>query len=173
MIGETNLYFPDERYPCIAETSIKIGNPEFRGRGRGWEAMLLLIHYGITELTARQFHATLLESDQRSVNLFDKLGFKAAKKNNTTGEIMMIKDVNPCWIYSVETNINYVKIPNHEIRILSHLLQQKNIFIQLGKSRYVSSDMKQNMENAKKRLRGITSAPRNETTQTVDFLDEI
>lgn len=169
MIGKTNLYFPDERCLCVVETSIQIGNPEFRGKGRGLEAMLLLIHYGITELKARQFHAIVFENDKRAVNFFDKLGFEAAQKNHKTREIKMIKDVNPCWIYSVETNLNYVKIPNHEIRILSHLLEQKNIFIQLGKSRYLTPE--QNMKNAGKGVRGIRIAPKHETTQTNDFLD--
>lgn len=47
MIGDTNIFFhKNDDGQLVGETEIMVAEKTARGGGRGWEAMLLMIHYG-------------------------------------------------------------------------------------------------------------------------------
>lgn len=46
MIGDTNLFFNDLQETNIAEIEIMIADEAYRGKKRGWEAVILMMHYG-------------------------------------------------------------------------------------------------------------------------------
>jgi hypothetical protein len=47
MIGDTNIFFrKNDDDQLIGETEIMVAEKTLRGGGRGWEAMLLMMHYG-------------------------------------------------------------------------------------------------------------------------------
>ncbi|XP_015585039.1 N-acetyltransferase 9-like protein isoform X2 [Cephus cinctus] len=75
MIGDTNLFFNDVKYPHTAEAEIMIAEPIARGRRMGWEAMILMLRYGIEELKVKQFCVKIAMDNERSINMFKKLGF--------------------------------------------------------------------------------------------------
>lgn len=50
MIGDVNLFFTDSEDPHSAEIEIMIAEPTYRGKGIGKEAVLIMMHYGITDL---------------------------------------------------------------------------------------------------------------------------
>lgn len=46
MIGDTNLFFNDSQESNIAEIEIMIADEAHRGKKRGWESVILMMHYG-------------------------------------------------------------------------------------------------------------------------------
>lgn len=46
MIGDTNLFFNDLDQPGDAEVEIMIADVGYRGKKRGWEAIILMLLYG-------------------------------------------------------------------------------------------------------------------------------
>lgn len=47
MIGDTNLFFNDMECKYTAEAEIMIAEKEYRHKRRGWEAILLMLRYGL------------------------------------------------------------------------------------------------------------------------------
>lgn len=47
MIGDTNLFFNESDQPNTAEVEIMIANVTYRRKKRGWEAVILMLLYGI------------------------------------------------------------------------------------------------------------------------------
>ncbi|PHT96405.1 N-acetyltransferase 9 [Capsicum chinense] len=47
MIGDTNLYIIEKDLKeKTAEAAVMIADPNYRSKGFGWEAMLLMLNYG-------------------------------------------------------------------------------------------------------------------------------
>ncbi|MCD6550090.1 GNAT family N-acetyltransferase [bacterium] len=59
-----------------AELGIFIGEKEYWGKGYGTEALELLISYGFTQLNLHSIASLVVSSNERSVRLHKKLGFK-------------------------------------------------------------------------------------------------
>lgn len=47
MIGDTNLFFNESEQPGSAEAEIMVASVAYRGKRRGWEAMILMLLYGM------------------------------------------------------------------------------------------------------------------------------
>lgn len=73
-IGSTNLAYQNEE-KAFAEFSYYIGEPEYRGKGIGSEALQLTVGYGINELKLEKITAEVLEINQTSLNCFLSNGF--------------------------------------------------------------------------------------------------
>ncbi|XP_070161553.1 uncharacterized protein [Polyergus mexicanus] len=76
MIGDTNLFFNDSQESNIAEIEIMIADEAHRGRKRGWESVILMLHYGFETLNINQFRAKIKSNNVMSINMFEKLGFQ-------------------------------------------------------------------------------------------------
>ncbi|MEM9363273.1 MAG: GNAT family N-acetyltransferase [Bacteroidota bacterium] len=59
-----------------AGMGIVIANPEKRNKGVGAEAISLVCDYVFSTLHLHQVYANILEDNEASINLFNKLGFK-------------------------------------------------------------------------------------------------
>lgn len=149
MIGDTNLFFPDAENLSLAEAEIMIAEERFRGKGRGWEAMLLMLHYGISELGVKKYQVKIGEHNEQSISMFKKLGFEFSEKSEVFKEITMVKEVTPVWKNSVEVNLNFIKIKNCDIRVLSGVFAQRRAQQQLEKERK-EKEAKENEDNDKK-----------------------
>jgi RimJ/RimL family protein N-acetyltransferase len=48
MVGDVNLFINDPHDPSAAEIDVMIAEAWARGRGVGRQAVLLMLHYGVT-----------------------------------------------------------------------------------------------------------------------------
>ncbi|XP_033197367.1 uncharacterized protein LOC117160609 [Bombus vancouverensis nearcticus] len=75
MIGDTNLFFNESDQPNTAEVEIMIANVTYRRKKRGWEAMILMLLYGISVLNVTKYIAKIKFDNEKSIKMFEKLGF--------------------------------------------------------------------------------------------------
>ncbi|MHB8627421.1 MAG: GNAT family N-acetyltransferase [Aggregatilineales bacterium] len=54
---------------------IGIGEPDYRGKGYGTDAMLLLVGYGFRELDAYRIQLGVLSTNPRAIRCYEKVGF--------------------------------------------------------------------------------------------------
>lgn len=81
----------------IAEVGIAIGEKEYRGRGYGTEALMLLLEYAFNSLNLRKACLTVLGFNKRAYRCYCKCGFKVEgrkrqqfyKNGRYTDEIVM------------------------------------------------------------------------------------
>ncbi|CAJ0947189.1 unnamed protein product, partial [Mesorhabditis belari] len=73
MVGDVNLFLDHETK--TAECEVMIAAKDARRKGFALEAMTLMIGYGIRFVKVENFFAVITEDNQRSMALFEKLGF--------------------------------------------------------------------------------------------------
>jgi len=76
----------------IGEVELMIAEKSFRGRGRGKEAILLMLHFGLEKLGVGKFVAKIGADNSPSQNLFQKIGFRKTKCNAVFEEVTMKAD---------------------------------------------------------------------------------
>ncbi|XP_017753350.1 PREDICTED: uncharacterized protein LOC108545974 [Eufriesea mexicana] len=81
MIGDTNLFFNDLNQPNTAEVGIMIANITYRRKKRGWEAIILMLLYGIEKLNATKYIAKIKSNNEESIKMFEKLRFQKLKSS--------------------------------------------------------------------------------------------
>lgn len=98
MIGDTNLFFGNEGNQ-VAEAEIMIAETAKRGKKMGWEAMILMLRYGmnfviyiisvvrvitfitqlhftgVEELSVKKFVVKIALDNEKSIKMFSKLNF--------------------------------------------------------------------------------------------------
>lgn len=77
-----------------AECELMIAEKDFRGQGRGKEALLLMLHYGVDKLNVDRFVAKIGADNSVSQNLFNKIGFRTTKFNKVFEEVTMKADLS-------------------------------------------------------------------------------
>lgn len=151
MIGDTNLFFTDPDNPFCAEAEIMIAEESFRGRKRGWEAMLLMLHYGISELKVKSYQVKIGEDNENSLKMFKKIGFEFSERSEAFKEVTLVKTVNAQWKNWLEMNLNFIKIKNCDIRVIAAIAAQRRAQIQAQKDKEKKDkEQKDNEDNSKK-----------------------
>jgi RimJ/RimL family protein N-acetyltransferase len=59
-----------------AEFRIRIGEPEYWGRGHGTEATILLCGYGLQELGLRRINLSVFDFNERAMRCYRRVGFE-------------------------------------------------------------------------------------------------
>lgn len=59
-----------------AEIGINIAHPEYRGKGYGAEAMVLVMRYGFEQLNLNRVSLHVMSFNTRAIRLYEKLGFQ-------------------------------------------------------------------------------------------------
>ena len=94
MIGDTNLFIQkfetEEKDAFVAEVEIMIAEKVERGKKLGYEALCLMINYGISQLNIKKFEAKIKCDNEPSIKLFEKLGFVESKRSEVFNEITYI-----------------------------------------------------------------------------------
>ncbi|XP_033329392.2 N-acetyltransferase 9-like protein isoform X1 [Megalopta genalis] len=111
MIGDTNLFFNDPDHVNTAEAEIMIANVAYRNKKRGWEAMILMLLYGIDKLNVTRYRAKIKFDNEGSIKMFTKLQFREVEKSQVFQESTFEKAVNQewrGWLYSeIKEAIHY------------------------------------------------------------------
>ncbi|XP_033609241.1 N-acetyltransferase 9-like protein isoform X3 [Cryptotermes secundus] len=98
MIGDTNLFFfQSEDCMKLAEAEIMIAENSARRKRRGWEAMLLMLRYGCEELAIEKFQAKISCVNEKSILMFQKMGFVKISESAVFKEVTLEKCVNETW----------------------------------------------------------------------------
>ncbi|KAK4872656.1 hypothetical protein RN001_014685 [Aquatica leii] len=112
MIGDTNLFFANEENRIVAEAEIMIAEEGSRGQRRGWQAMLLMLLYGIANLGVQQYVVKITCDNDVSINMFKKMGFEEVSRNRVFNEITLIKLIDSTWNYWLKNSVGEFKLIN-------------------------------------------------------------
>lgn len=107
MIGDTNLFVCGE--DNSAEAEIMIAESKYRGQKMGWEAMLLMLRYGVETLKIKQFQAKIKMENSASLKMFHKMGFSEKSRSEVFQEITLACDVSPDFCEWLEENSNMIR----------------------------------------------------------------
>lgn len=100
MVGDTNIFVrtDDQGKPTVGEAEIMIAEKSARGQGLGWEAMCLLLLYGVDKLNLKRYEAKIKTENHASIAMFAKLGFAEVSRSLVFGEITFSRDVTDEWM---------------------------------------------------------------------------
>ncbi|KAI8430134.1 hypothetical protein MSG28_000533 [Choristoneura fumiferana] len=106
MIGDTNIFITDKE-SSTGEIEIMIAEKYARGRKLGWEAVILMILYGINQIAIKNFEAKISMKNVISITMFQKLLFKETSRSEAFQEITLAKAVDDEWANWLETQYKY------------------------------------------------------------------
>lgn len=96
MIGDTNIFITDKEAD-IGEIEIMIAEDSARGKKLGWEAVILMLLYGITHIKVNIYEAKISLINKISIRMFKKLGFEEKSRSDVFQEITLVKKVSDEW----------------------------------------------------------------------------
>ncbi|XP_073834238.1 microtubule-associated Nat9 isoform X2 [Musca autumnalis] len=107
LVGDTNLFISQdyETGEKVAEAEIMIAETQARGKGYGWEAMLLMMKYAQQELSVEKFEAKIGMDNEKSQRMFKKMQFCEIKRVEVFREITYERKVTKEWIEWLEQQI--------------------------------------------------------------------
>jgi len=97
MIGDTNLYldvvYEESESSSTAEIEIMIAEQSARRKGCASEALQLMLQFGNCSLGKTKFLAKIKDDNQKSIRLFETLGFSFLSRNSVFQEVTYRKEV--------------------------------------------------------------------------------
>ncbi|XP_038208687.1 N-acetyltransferase 9 [Zerene cesonia] len=96
MIGDTNIFVTDKTQ-AQGEIEIMIAEKSDRGKKMGWEAVILMLLYGIEYVNLKKYEAKISLSNEKSLKMFNKLGFEEVSRSNVFQEITLHKVISTEW----------------------------------------------------------------------------
>ncbi|KAG7390167.1 N-acetyltransferase 9 [Phytophthora pseudosyringae] len=75
MAGDVNLFFNDYDDPHACEMEIMIAQDKYRRKGFAEEAVKLMMAYATSKLNVTRFICKIIETNNASIQLFEKLGY--------------------------------------------------------------------------------------------------
>lgn len=97
MIGDTNIFITDKSLRT-GEIEIMIAEKWARGHKLGWQAVLLMLLYGIQHIGLTIYEAKISLSNNISIQMFKKLGFVDKSLSEVFQEVTLEKHVTDSWI---------------------------------------------------------------------------
>ncbi|KAK5819592.1 uncharacterized protein LOC108468064 [Gossypium arboreum] len=89
MVGDVNIYMNDLDDPQLAEIEIMIAELKSRGKGLGKESVLMMMAYAVKNFRIHVFRAKIGASNESSLSLFRKLGFKETSYSEIFKEVTL------------------------------------------------------------------------------------
>ncbi|XP_063374228.1 alpha/beta-tubulin-N-acetyltransferase 9 [Cydia amplana] len=96
MIGDTNIFIKDSD-SSTGEIEIMIAEKTARGKRLGWEAVILMLLYGIKDINLKDFEAKISMKNLISIAMFQKLGFEEISRSDVFEEVTLAKAVSEEW----------------------------------------------------------------------------
>ncbi|KAH9638954.1 hypothetical protein HF086_005035 [Spodoptera exigua] len=106
MIGDTNIFIT-EKGLGVGEIEIMIAEESARGKKFGWEAVILMLLYGIQHINLKIFEAKISLSNNISIKMFQKLGFQEKSLSEVFQEVTLEKVVNEEWMKWLNEQTQY------------------------------------------------------------------
>ncbi|KAG2780890.1 hypothetical protein PC129_g8965 [Phytophthora cactorum] len=75
MAGDVNLFFNDYDDPHACEMEVMIAEEKYRRKGFAEEAVKLMMAYATSTLNVTRFICKIIETNDASIQLFEKLGY--------------------------------------------------------------------------------------------------
>lgn len=107
MIGDTNLFISQEN-ATNAEAEIMVADPEARGKKMGWEAMLLMLRYGMEQLGIQRYEVKIKTDNAPSIKMFQKIGFLEISKSDIFQEITFELTPTETFVQWIKNAADYV-----------------------------------------------------------------
>ncbi|XP_023300122.2 N-acetyltransferase 9-like protein [Lucilia cuprina] len=100
LVGDTNLFLTidQDSNEKVAEAEIMIAESRVRGKGYGWESMLLMMKYAQQNLAINKFEAKIGMDNEKSIRMFEKMQFKEVARVEIFREITLERLVTSEWI---------------------------------------------------------------------------
>ncbi|XP_066905473.1 N-acetyltransferase 9-like protein [Halyomorpha halys] len=98
MVGDANLYIQKDGDCTVGEIGLMIAEPSFRSCGRGSEAALFILRYGVEKIGINKYLAVISSSNVTSINLFKKFNFVKENESEVFQEITLSRKVDSEWI---------------------------------------------------------------------------
>lgn len=89
MVGDVNIYMNDLEDSHLAEIEIMIAERKSRGKGLGMESVLMMLVFAIENHKINTFRAKIGDSNEASLNMFRKLGFKEVSHSEIFKEVTL------------------------------------------------------------------------------------
>lgn len=95
LVGDTNLFLgnSDDGFK-VAEAEIMISSIGDRGKGFGKEAMLQMLRYAVDLLGIEKFQAKIGIENEKSIRMFEKIGFEEEGRSEVFKEVTLAKIVD-------------------------------------------------------------------------------
>ncbi|CAH1400507.1 unnamed protein product [Nezara viridula] len=97
MIGDANLYIRKDGENVIGEIGLMIAEPSFRSCGRGSEAALFILRYGVENIGVNKYLAVISSDNKTSINLFGKFNFVKENESEVFQEVTLSRKVDSEW----------------------------------------------------------------------------
>ena len=115
MIGDTNIFLRrEDSEELIGEAEIMIAEKGFRGQKLGWEAMHLMLMYGVQELKIEAFEAKIKTHNKPSIAMFEKMKFVETSRSDIFQEVTLTKRVDLDWTKYLLNECNGHKIEQYD-----------------------------------------------------------
>ncbi|XP_058465708.1 alpha/beta-tubulin-N-acetyltransferase 9 [Malaya genurostris] len=112
LIGDTNIFLLpkecDDRDDDLktAEIEIMIAEQPARGKRYGWESTLLMLQYGIKHLRIQKYRAITKDTNDKAMQMFQKMGFREVKRVAVFQEVTFEVTVNDAWLKWIEQEVS-------------------------------------------------------------------
>lgn len=106
MIGDTNIFMTDNEITA-GEIEIMIAEEAARGKKMGWEAVILMLLYGVQHLNLKTIEAKISLTNIISIKMFHKLGFEEKSTSEIFQEVTLEKNVSSEWVKWLNEQAQY------------------------------------------------------------------
>merc|ERR1712098_339699 len=97
-----------------SEVETMVAEKGHRGQGLGWESMLLMLRFGVKKLGIQIFEAKIKMSNNASIKMFQKIGFKEISRSDVFEEITLSLHVNDEFCQWLQNSCSWeIKSYNH------------------------------------------------------------
>jgi N-acetyltransferase 9-like protein len=111
MIGDVNIFLNDPNDLSVGEIEIMIAEEDHRGKGKGKEALLLMLRFAIELIKIEKMVAKIKMDNKTSIKLFERLGFVKESQSDYFREFTYswIKKDNSLGLINILQNTNHIQ----------------------------------------------------------------